>query len=306
MKLRLVLLLVLGGLVSARAQDSVVVALWGDSRENLDGSCERIASILLNERTNWDVQVHTGDFTHHGAPEDWERSLKYAGIDKIFVPGKFLMCTSNHDAGSEAQAGVDLRATYDKYTKGVLPTNDVDGTTHFFAWHKGNVHILVLDGILTEPTVMQTWLDRTLDGIRADDWIVAVWHQPAFTITYKEPYYGMCHRWLESLQKHHAAFIFNGHAHQYIRTKPLNADGNPDPAAGIVHIVNGTGGASWKDPAPASPMIAFTPDSKSFPCVTFITFKGTVATVKTIDARPDKHLSAIDEWTWNKQKGMQK
>ena len=62
------------------AQEKVTVALWGDSRENLDNACEQIASVLLHDITDWDVQVHTGDFTHHGSEEDWQKSLGYKGM----------------------------------------------------------------------------------------------------------------------------------------------------------------------------------------------------------------------------------
>jgi hypothetical protein len=52
------------------APTKVKLALWGDSRENLDQATEQIASVLLNDITDWDVQVHSGDFTHRGGEVD--------------------------------------------------------------------------------------------------------------------------------------------------------------------------------------------------------------------------------------------
>ena len=65
---------------NARTQNKITIALWGDSRENLDHACEQIASVLEHQITNWDVQVHTGDFTHHGTEADWQRTLAFPGI----------------------------------------------------------------------------------------------------------------------------------------------------------------------------------------------------------------------------------
>jgi hypothetical protein len=133
--------------------------------------------------------------------------------------------------------------------------------------------------------------------VSPDDWIIGVWHNPAYALTYKETYLSHCRGWLESLARHGGDFVFNGHAHIYLRTKPLLPDGTVDEQNGIVHIINGTGGASWKDPAAMSPQVAFTPSVKSFPVVTFITFEGRVATLRTVDARPEKHLQVIDTYT---------
>jgi hypothetical protein len=147
---------------------------------------------------------------------------------------------------------------------------------------------------------MQRWLDKTLKKVRPEDWLIGVWHAPAYELTYKEPFLHTCRTWLESLHRHGGDFIFNGHAHQYIRTKPLLPDGTVDTLRGMVTLVNGTGGATWADPAPPHPMIAYTPTEKSFPCITFITFEGRRATLKTVDARPGRHLAVIDAWSWER------
>ncbi len=281
-------------------QDKVTVALWGDSRENLDNACENIASVLLHDITDWDVQVHTGDFTHHGSDQDWQRSLGYRGMNELFVPGRFLLCTSNHDAQNEQGDTYSKKSSWDRYTHGVLPVNDEDSSTHFFAWHRGNVHIVFCDAFFTDSTTMERWLERYLANVKPEDWLVGVWHEPSYDLTYKEPYLPTCRPWLESLSRHGGDFVFNGHAHLYLRSRPLLPDGTVDEARGMVHVINGTGGASWKDPAPPGPRTAFTPSERSFPCITFITFEGRTASLRTVDARPGKHLATIDSWTWTK------
>ena len=283
--------------VGATAQEKVTIALWGDSRENLDHACDQIVDVLENQITEWDIQVHTGDFTHRGTEADWQRTLAIPGMKQLYMPGKFLLCTSNHDASGDIGNPSTFRGVYDSHTRAILPINDADSTTHFYAWHKGNVHIIVLDAYFSDSVTEQHWLDKYLQQVTPNDWLIGVWHNPAYAITYKETYLGHCRGWLESLTRHGCSFVLNGHAHVYVRTKPLLPDGTINEEKGIVHIINGTGGASWKDPVTMSPQIAFTPSVRSFPVITFITFEGHTAKLRTVDARPENHLHIIDTYT---------
>ncbi len=280
-------------ITARQTSGTVCVAVWGDSRENKDNACVNIASILINDISWWDFQVHAGDFTSDGREEDWQRSLNYTGMDKLFIPGKMFMCTSNHD---------NNQLTWDKYTAGVLPVNSADNTTHFYAHQMGNVHVIMCDSYFTDPTVMQNWLDQYLENnVNEDDWLIGVWHNPCYgDITYKDGIIDICQNWLESLHRHGGDFILHGHAHVYLRTKPLLPDGTIDSINGMVHIINGTGGASWKPAQKYTDKTAFTPDTVSFPTLVYITFEENTATVMTIDARPERDRAVIDEWTWIK------
>jgi hypothetical protein len=273
----------------------VKIAIWGDSRENLDNACENIADILLNKITDWNVQIHTGDFTSDGSDKAWKRSLSYKGMDKLFIKDKILLGTSNHDFKQPSG-----RKNWDKYTAGVLPINSSDSTTHFYAYHLGNVHIISCDRYATDSVKMQVWLDNYLKNVKPDEWIIATWHNPSYNnISYKESYYKSL-KWIKSLYDHHCKFIFNGHAHLYVRTKPLSPSGNIDLKNGIVHIINGTGGASWEESPNNSDKIAFTQTGKSFPCITFLTIEGDKGVIQTLDARPGHNLKVIDEYTIEK------
>ncbi len=271
--------------------------MWGDSRENRDNATSDIAHILLHKITDWDFQVHSGDFTHDGKDSSWQRTLHYPGLDSIFVKGKFYMCTSNHDSRDTIS-----KLNWDKYTKGILPVNSADHSTHFYAVHKGNVNIIFCDGYFTDPSVMQKWLNGYLAKVNPKDWLIAVWHNVSFgDLTYKDSYLETCQPWINSLYKHGCDFIFNGHAHVYVRTKPLSPDETIDNKKGIVTIINGTGGASWKDPVAPNPKIAFSPSERSFPTITFVTFEGNKAHLETVDCRPGKYLKVIDSADYQKR-----
>jgi len=291
-----ILVLLLSIQIHLNAQDKVKIALWGDSRENLDNATSEIADVLLHKITDWDFQAHTGDFTHDGKEESWQKTLKAKGIDSIYINSRFYLCTSNHDAKD-----ADSRANWDKHTSGILPVNNADNTTHFYAVHKGNVNIVFLDGYFTDLKVMQKWLDDYLAKTDPKDWLIGVWHNVSYgDLTYKESYLQTCQPWIESLYKHGCKFIFNGHAHVYVRTKPLLPDETIDEKKGIVTIINGTGGASWKDPIKENSRIAFTPSEKSFPTITFLTFDGNKAHLETVDCRPGNNLKVIDSYEYQK------
>jgi hypothetical protein len=148
---------------------------------------------------------------------------------------------------------------------------------------------------------MQTWLNEELAPIPEDDWLIGFWHSPCYgDITYKDSYLEKCSPWLEKFSAHGGDFILHGHAHVNVRTHPLLPDGTVDHEDGMVHIVNGCGGASWKDPQTVVNKTAFTPSTRSFATITFITIEGGTALVQTIDARPDRNLEVIDEWSWEK------
>ena len=96
-------------------EQKIKIALWGDSRENLDNACSDIAHILLYKITDWDFQIHCGDLTHDGTDAAWQRSLHDPGVDSIFVKEKF-MWTNNDEFKSK-----DGEKNFDKYTAGILP-----------------------------------------------------------------------------------------------------------------------------------------------------------------------------------------
>ncbi len=283
------------------AQEPVTIAIWGDSRENIDNACVEIADILLSQITDWDFQIHLGDFTRTGSTRWWERALGRRGMDELFVRDRFFMCTSNHDSYDRGDPKGD-DYPYNRFTRGILPVNGVDGSTHFYHHQYGNVHIVACDSYLTDPDIMIAWLDTTLAGIPDDDWLIGFWHAPCYDdITYKSGTMHYSLAWLEMFQEHGGDFILHGHAHTYVRSHPLLPDGTVDHENGMVHIVNGCGGASWKEPLAYAELTAFTPDVRSFPCITFLTLEDNTAVIRTIDARPGNNLALIDEWIWERR-----
>lgn len=289
------LILVLPPTGPVLCQERVKIAVWGDSRENLSNAVGHISEVLLHKITDWDFQVHTGDFTTTGSVADWERSLNYPGMDSLFIKDRFLMCTSNHDTETGDLQSPDH--PYNQFTAGILPTNSNDGTTHFFHFQFGRVHVITCDNYFIDRDTMNNWLEAELETVPDDDWLIGVWHETDYEdISYKSGSLALTEPWLEKFQSHDGDFIIHGHAHTYVRSHPLMPDGTVDHEHGMVHIINGTGGASWESAQQYSEKTAFTPDTTSFPTITFITLDANTILVQTVDARPESNLNVIDEW----------
>jgi predicted phosphodiesterase len=274
------------------ANEKTTIAIWGDSKDNFLGATTNVADHLLYKTTDWDFQIHTGDFVTDGRESDWEKSLNYKGMDSLFVKDKIFMCVGNHDAN---------RTTWDKYTADVLPVNSVDSTTHFYHYQKGNVHVVVCDGYLTSNNVMNDWLDQELATIPNEDWLIGLWHNPCYgDISNKDDYRHVCLPWLEKFYAAGGDFIMHGHSHSYIRSHPVLPDGTVDNQNGMVHIINGCGGANFKSTQDVVEKTAYTPSQRAFACVTFLTLEDNIATIETVDVRTLINYGTIDYWVWDR------
>ncbi len=289
------------------------LALWGDGYVP-DTRIRNVVYALHDSITDWDFITHVGDMTLYGREEDWQKQLGFQPFKDLFEgkDGKpFLLCTSNH----EATYNDGNSANWNKFTAGILPTNDVDGTTHFYHYtHKTateTVHVFACDDYWTDEKVVEEWLKKELATVNPNDWIIGLWHNPGFDdMSYKGGYVST-HGWIKVLAEAGGDFIFNGHAHIYHRTHILDANGDvlvdcksnvvsETRPKGMVHIINGATGAGLNPDQILQPnhLTAYTPGIKVESWFTTITFEGNKAHLKTYDAYGGDALTVEDEWEW--------
>ena len=60
----------------------------------------------------------------------------------------------------------------------------------------------------------------------------------------------------------------------------------------------------YKPAQPITEKTAYTPSSRNFACVTFITIEGSTAYVETIDVRTYPNIGIFDTWMWDKTTGV--
>jgi len=91
-----------------------------------------------------------------------------------------------------------------------------------------------------ENSAQERWLREDLKKSSAAC-TLAFWHRPLFTSGHHRGATEVRPFWRD-LYNEHADVILNGHAHQYERFSPQNADGVADAQRGLTQFVVGTGG----------------------------------------------------------------
>lgn len=167
---------------------------------------------------------------------------------------------------------------------GARPIRQIDHMSNY-SFDSGNAHFLFLDanphlfdGILdgasvsgsapdqfpTYPTILRQWVIDDLDASR-QTWKVVVFHQPAFSSGLATLRNSQMRAVAKVLEDHGVNMVFNGHEHNYQRTRPLRAlatvaapatpSGSPAVAIddvfdgsrhttpdGVLYLVEGAGG----------------------------------------------------------------
>jgi hypothetical protein len=89
----------------------------------------------------------------------------------------------------------------------------------------------------------ETWLRNDL-AAHTQACTLALIHEPLYTSsTIVSPNTDVRPLW-QDLYNSNVDLVVNGHAHNYERFAPQDANGTPDQARGIIEIISGTGGAS--------------------------------------------------------------
>jgi hypothetical protein len=130
-----------------------------------------------------------------------------------------------------------------------------DPTKGYYSQNLGAWHVIVLNsncssvGGCSSGSPQEQWLVNDLNAHPNSQYpcTVALWHHPYYTSVASgqgvTPDAEMQPIW-QDLYTHQADLIVNGHAHNYERFAPQDANGSLDTAAGIVEIISGTGGTN--------------------------------------------------------------
>jgi len=113
------------------------------------------------------------------------------------------------------------------------------------AWHIVSLNSLCVyvSGGCGVGSPEETWLANDLAS-HTQACTLALFHEPLYTSSSQiTPNTAVQPLW-QDLYNHNVDLIVNGHAHNYERFAPQDANGNLDTARGIIEIVAGTGGES--------------------------------------------------------------
>jgi len=123
-----------------------------------------------------------------------------------------------------------------------------DPTKGYYSIDLGAWHIVSLNSLCTYVSggcgvgsPEETWLANDLAS-HTQACTLALFHEPLYTSSSQvTPNTAVQPLWRD-LYNHNVDLIVNGHAHNYERFAPQDANGNLDTARGIIEIIAGTGG----------------------------------------------------------------
>jgi len=215
---------------------------FGDSGS---GSEEQLELAAQMEKFDPDFVVHMGDMVEGGLDADADMRY-FEPYKKMLARQPFFLTLGNHDYGKRNESKRFLRENY-------IPFHSMPLTgrpPYYYYFDEGNARFFVLDTnyfngakwaqSLDKGTRQYKWLERFLSKTKKT-WKFVILHEPVYS-TGAHGVIEAQRTTLEPLfQKYKVDLVFQGHDHNYERTRPVK-DGMPDDEEGIVYITLGGGG----------------------------------------------------------------
>jgi hypothetical protein len=226
--------------------------VFGDSG---DASANQMAVRDRMLITPADLMLHTGDMIYE--------SGEAANYDpRFFVPYAQLIrrlvlwpCVGNHDVITAG--GAPWRDAF------FTPANNTAGSEHYYSFDAGNAHVAVLDSTasLAPGSAQYLFLDADLAASTAP-WKFVAFHHPPYSSSASTM--SIRTNLVPLLDRHRVAVVFNGHEHNYERTRPLRGGQVVPAGEGTVYVVTGGGGRSSLDAAVTSSFTAYAESAHHF------------------------------------------
>jgi len=192
----------------------------------------QIAALLSRE--DLDLVVHTGDVVYPSGQESRYQAQFFGPMAPLLAVAPVLPTLGNHDVMTER--GAPYLANF------VLPKNDVDGSSRYYALRDGPALFASVDvesSDFGDGSPQYAWLRRTLGGSDAT-WKFVFLHEPPFCSGASNVVVRLVLSPL--LEAEGVDVLFAGHQHLYERTVPIRNFAPEGP--GVVYLTEGGGGAS--------------------------------------------------------------
>jgi uncharacterized repeat protein (TIGR01451 family) len=166
--------------------------------------------------------------------------IQYQWNVNTSTPDNFTLSYEGQNYNSPA--AIDAFRASTKVDTGKGPSTQIDHQSNF-SYDYGTAHIVYLDAnphlfnntypggspyntasttFVPYPTALGQWLINDLDSSR-QPWKIVVYHQPAFTSGDASIFVNQMRTIAKVLEDHGVNVVFNGHDHNYQRTRPLRA-----------------------------------------------------------------------------------
>jgi predicted MPP superfamily phosphohydrolase len=269
------------------SNDQFSFTVFGDSR-----SYPEEWKIISEATLETDFTLFLGDIVYSGTNlADWDNWFKYG--EKFISRETIYHTIGNHDRDSSA-------SRYNTYlSMFTLPGNEL-----YYSFKYGNAIFICINTLDPGDTAQYNWLKSTLNANKDKTWKFIFTHKPFFT---SPKHTGELDSYLNTIWKAYddwgVDMIFNGHTHNYQRTKPINRNVSTSlpvtnygsgEGQGRCQIVAGSAGAPMVGPADTSYWWLERTENKRHFCDIYI--DGNVLTLKAMDA----FQNVFDELTIDK------
>ena len=127
------------------------------------------------------------------------------------------------DTGKGPSTQIDHQSNF-SYDYGTAHIVYLDANPHLFnnVYPGGSPYNTASTTFVPYPTALAQWLIQDLDSSK-QPWKIVVYHQPAFTSGDASIFVNQMRTVAKLLEDHGVNLVFNGHDHNYQRTRPLRA-----------------------------------------------------------------------------------
>jgi predicted MPP superfamily phosphohydrolase len=219
---------------------------FGDSGS---GSEEQLALAARMEGFDPDFVIHTGDLVDTGLDTSADEQY-FIPYGKMIAKYPFFLTLGNHDYGKAYNKPEGKRFLKENY----IPYHTMPYTglpPYYYFFNDGNARFFVLDANffygarwaqpLAKDSRQYKWLEHFL--ARNDKtWKFVVIHEPLYSTGARGGIEAQKAVLEPLLEKYGVDMVFQGHDHDYERTKPMK-DGLVDDRKGIIYVTLGGGGS---------------------------------------------------------------
>ena len=213
--------------VGADPSAQVVIAIVGDCRGAYDEWGKIVTQVMSRAP---DLILFTGDMVELGQVQaNWDAYFEAA--QPLFASVPMISAMGNHESDA-----------VDYFTQLALPGDEQD-----FSLDYGHAHIVVLNDSPTDPADITgkaaTFLSSDLASHTAATWKLVMHHRALYSSSTHGSQADVQAAWGPVYDQYAVDFVFNGHDHDYERSKPLKAGVAQTDGSGPVYVVQGGAGA---------------------------------------------------------------
>ena len=171
--------------------------------------------IISEAALETDFTLFMGDVIADGAIQSgWDDWFEYG--EEFIAREPVYHCIGNHDEDNSSSG-------FDTY----LSMFTLPGAETYFSFNYGNAVFICLNTEDSGNTAQYNWLLSTLEANKYQTWKFVFFHRPFYTSpTHVGEMDGYFNTWWQAFDDYGVDMIFNGHTHNYQRTKPINRNVN--------------------------------------------------------------------------------